>query len=208
MLGNMGRSSIGNVCVEDCPCAEVGRPRLPVLCVHRHPLGPDGMTDMAGSTWPCRVGKMIVASAVGQRTRRGGALGFAWVNIRSSIRSQDPLGRRGRSRMAHGSLGSRRSFGFQRKESARHVMSDPSIPGPTIDPTTDPTTDGDRRRTHLVDSFGPVCQVYGEDPLTSNDYRDVTCGHCRGTASFISALPDHLKPRSARRRSWRRSMQE
>jgi hypothetical protein len=84
-------------------------------------------------------------------------------------------------------------------------MNDPMTPRTATDPTPD---GGDRRRTHFVDSFGPVCQVYGEDPLTSHEYEKVTCGRCRSTASFISALPDHLKPRSARRRSWPQSMQE
>ncbi|MER6940601.1 hypothetical protein ABTX24_00620 [Nocardioides sp. NPDC127514] len=63
-------------------------------------------------------------------------------------------------------------------------------------------------QTHFADSFGPVCRAYGEDPLTSYDYRDVTCGECRHAAPYISALPEHLKPRSTRRRSWPRSMQD
>ncbi|NGN92729.1 hypothetical protein G5C66_08265 [Nocardioides sp. KC13] len=68
-----------------------------------------------------------------------------------------------------------------------------------------------QQRTHFADSFGPVCRAYGEDPLTSYDYRDVTCGECRHAAPYISALPEHLRPRSTtrtRRRSWPRSMQE
>lgn len=32
----------------------------------------------------------------------------------------------------------------------------------------------ERRRTHFADSFGPVCRVYGEDPLTSTDYCKIT----------------------------------
>lgn len=62
--------------------------------------------------------------------------------------------------------------------------------------------------THFADSFGPVCSAYGEDPPTTYDYREVTCGDCRHAAPYISALPEHLKPRSTRRRSWPRSMQE
>lgn len=67
-----------------------------------------------------------------------------------------------------------------------------------------------QQRTHFADSFGPVCRAFGEDPLSSYDYRDVTCGECRHSAPYISAVPEHLKPRSTRtrRRSWPRSMQE
>lgn len=64
------------------------------------------------------------------------------------------------------------------------------------------------RPTHFIDSFGPVCQAFGDEPLTSHDYRDVTCDRCRTSAPFISALPEHLKPRSGRRRLWPQSMQE
>ena len=62
--------------------------------------------------------------------------------------------------------------------------------------------------THFADSFGPACSAYGEGPLTTYDYRDVTCSDCRHAAPYISALPEHLKPRSTRRRSWPRSMQD
>jgi hypothetical protein len=65
-----------------------------------------------------------------------------------------------------------------------------------------------QQRTHFADSFGPVCRAYGEDPPISYDYRDVTCDECRHAAPYISALPEHLKPRSTRRRSWPRSMQD
>lgn len=65
-----------------------------------------------------------------------------------------------------------------------------------------------QEQTHFADSFGPVCRAYGEDPLTSQNYREVTCSDCRHAAPYISALPEHLKPRSTRRRSWPRSMQD